>query len=1827
MTKTFAVASADGTATRDVTVTITGANDSPTVSGAVSLGHTAEDNSVTFTKAQLLANAHDTDTHDTLSVTNLSAANGTIVDNGNGTYTFTPTENFSGHVNLSYTVSDGHGGTAAGSASLDVDAVADAPVISLQLGTGAVSSLPGASENVTIDVNNMNATGGGFSVSALGLNGSAGTLSTHTNPAGFGVAGAASGDQAELGQSGGRSEAIVVNFDNDVSSANVSFAWLASNEKAHYDLFRDGVKVGEGTVSGVTDAVDPAIRLATSDGGAFDRIVFSAPSGGDNDYLINSISFVKSEPGEQVVDYPLNVSASLKDTDGSESLSVTLTGLPEGATVVDAAGHAIGTDNGNGTWSLPRGDLAHLSLRVPADAESFTLGATATATEADANALVRTASTSVSVEVHELNHGPEFSAPTGGSGTEDHAVTGRVMATDVDGDTLTYSFGAHADGSPITSVATAHGTVTINPATGEYSFSPTSNWAGGDSFDVTVSDGRGGVATHSVDVQVAAVADQAMVSVSIGAGVEAPNGSFTVTNLDTTASAGYHNTYGYYVMDANGNPTSGGVIWSDVHASPNASATISGVDPDRVGFFLIPDGGSQNSGLANGAALTFSKDASGNWQATDSAGHVLSGAGTKVLFDKASLNSDRLVHSEDSSTVSGNQNWEDLAGGGDRDYNDVNMSVTWNAAAPTATHPLTVSASFPDMDGSETHTVKISGLPSGSTLYQNGVALVAGADGSYALNPSQLAGLSVKTPAGFSGDLNVTVTATSLDGTSVATSSASATVHDDLANHGPDAGAAASVTTVTNTAVNGQVVATDADGDSLHFTLSTGSDGPQHGSVVLNPDGTFTYTPAGSYNGTDSFKVQISDGHGGTTTETVSVTVGRPNHGPVAGDDSRIDDVAQGPALAVSMGTTTVTTTTTGGTAAAWAGLADMGDPTTAATTTNISGSLNSALNGTTGADAIKIGYDTNSAVSVGAGNDQVTIGRDANAKVDLGSGDNALHLGGDANAGIVAGSGNDSIRIDGALNSGKDRDSNILSGINLGDGDNRLQVGGNVNSTIIAGSGADDVKIGGDLNANISLGAGNDDLHIGGSVYAAVNTGDGNDRVLVGGNASSQITLGSGDDSLEIKGNVWSSIDAGSGNDTVRIGGDITANVSLGDGNDRLTISGRNLWATVSGGTGTDSIELTGVTKAQWDANTDSVRNYVRDFENIKFSDGQVIGDASAFQTATTTSTYKTPLTIQATLNDRDGSETLSPVTIGNIPAGGRLELNGQALTPNADGSYTLNVTSGSPVTVTLVTSSPVSAGSLNLTTSVASTESHGGDVSVTTLVGVGSNAGETTVDDRIATGSDHKVVINASDLLANDTDADGDTLSIVSVGNAQHGTVSIDNAGHITFTAEAGYNGTTTFDYTVSDGHGGTDVGTVSVYVVDPNHAPVIDAAHTTATLNVDYSHANASNIGQVAATDADGDKLTYSVLDGGTHHGSLHVDSATGAMFYDAADSHWSGSDTFSIQVSDGHGGLATQTVSVNVTGGDYGAPPDAGHAVGWGNGGGRSESWGENGSWSVDGGSGHANNGWGNGDQSAPGNSGSNNNAENAVTHASDDGTNWTSNYSALDVGNGGHSGTGDMINLAGYNRHNEYYVGDAGETLIGAGGNDYMSLQGVDGNQHISGYDHIQLGDGANVILDMTTTRYDYGNLTVAGGTGHDVIWSAGGDDLLVAGNGGNTIHGGAGNDTIVAGAGSDNLMGQDGNDTFLFDFGTGHDTVNGGAGGNWTDTIDLSTNMHAGATIEISSGGHDWTVTSDGDHHAAGAISLGQDKSGTITVHSSQGDQTIEFTNIENIKF
>jgi len=88
--------------------------------------------------------------------------------------------------------------------------------------------------------------------------------------------------------------------------------------------------------------------------------------------------------------------------------------------------------------------------------------------------------------------------------------------------------------------------------------------------------------------------------------------------------------------------------------------------------------------------------------------------------------------------------------------------------------------------------------------------------------------------------------------------------------------------------------------------------------------------------------------------------------------------------------------------------------------------------------------------------------------------------------------------------------------------------------------------------------------------------------------------------------------------------------------------------------------------------------------------------------------------------------------------------------------------------------------------------------------------------VDDPATTDMDTPVTI---DVLANDTDPDGDPLDVIAVTQGSDGAVAINPDDTVTYTPTPGFLGTDSFTYTVSDGNGGEDTAPVTVTVRDPS------------------------------------------------------------------------------------------------------------------------------------------------------------------------------------------------------------------------------------------------------------------------------------------------------------------------------------------------------------------------------------------------------------------------
>jgi large repetitive protein len=157
---------------------------------------------------------------------------------------------------------------------------------------------------------------------------------------------------------------------------------------------------------------------------------------------------------------------------------------------------------------------------------------------------------------------------------------------------------------------------------------------------------------------------------------------------------------------------------------------------------------------------------------------------------------------------------------------------------------------------------------------------------------------------------------------------------------------------------------------------------------------------------------------------------------------------------------------------------------------------------------------------------------------------------------------------------------------------------------------------------------------------------------------------------------------------------------------------------------------------------------------------------------------------------------------------------------------------------------------------------------------------------------------------VIGNDTDQDGDTLTVTAAGPASHGTVTF-AGGNVTYTPAAGYVGPDSFPYSISDGHGGTASSTVAVTVTDRN--PIANTDTISGPVHTAIVFDPTSN-----DTDPDGDAITV-IGNSAPAHGTVSFTGNSGTYTPDVA---YAGTDSFTYTISDGLGGMATGTVNVTI-----------------------------------------------------------------------------------------------------------------------------------------------------------------------------------------------------------------------------------------------------------------------------------------------------------------------
>ncbi len=162
--------------------------------------------------------------------------------------------------------------------------------------------------------------------------------------------------------------------------------------------------------------------------------------------------------------------------------------------------------------------------------------------------------------------------------------------------------------------------------------------------------------------------------------------------------------------------------------------------------------------------------------------------------------------------------------------------------------------------------------------------------------------------------------------------------------------------------------------------------------------------------------------------------------------------------------------------------------------------------------------------------------------------------------------------------------------------------------------------------------------------------------------------------------------------------------------------------------------------------------------------------------------------------------------------------------------------------------------------------------------------------------------------------TDANGDTLTYTRHTPAKSGSVVVSSGSlasgapaTVTYTPDANFNGADSFVILVSDGKGGFAQQTVNVTVTPVNDRPVLSVSSTSATI----TDGKATRF-TLSATDIDKDPLTYSI----SAVAANGTASLAGNIVTYTPKSGYYGADKFTVSVSDGKGGTASQQISVNM-----------------------------------------------------------------------------------------------------------------------------------------------------------------------------------------------------------------------------------------------------------------------------------------------------------------------
>jgi Ca2+-binding RTX toxin-like protein len=486
------------------------------------------------------------------------------------------------------------------------------------------------------------------------------------------------------------------------------------------------VTPGANTVGTFALTVTAIALDGTSTAATSGTISLTVNPGGDDTVEAPTLT-VTAAQGNEDAGIPLSIASALTDTDGSETLSINISGLPSGATL------SAGTLNADGSYTLTPDQLTGLTVTPPEDSNvDFELTVKSISTESNGGATATTTAT-IGVDVHGVADAPTVVAHIAEVGTPSYQDA--VMALQP----VAYWRMNELDDGTLVDAAGSHN--------GTYKSGAESD------------DGRHGIGSGVGDFD----GSNDYVKVPHSSDMQLSNGSITLWfNTDDE-----DDRQGLFSKDASGYDD-GGHLTSyvdDGHVyvrlqSGNQSYWVDGGNIEdntwhqmtfswgENGMQLYVDGqlvdtNSYTGGIQNNTeplvigAIAWDSD---HGEADDRENYF------DGQIDEVALIGHQLTAAEISNLYNaGGQAIIDNGG-------DIGLPI-----GQTLSFDLDVAAALHDLDGSETLSVVVSGLPAGAHLS----AGVLNADGSYTLQPDQLEGLTLSTDHTVIENFSLNVTAVS----------------------------------------------------------------------------------------------------------------------------------------------------------------------------------------------------------------------------------------------------------------------------------------------------------------------------------------------------------------------------------------------------------------------------------------------------------------------------------------------------------------------------------------------------------------------------------------------------------------------------------------------------------------------------------------------------------------------------------------------------------------------------------------------------------------------------------------------------------------------------------------------------------------------------------------------------------------------------------------------------------------------------------------------------------------------------------------------------------